>query len=81
MNCQSQNPINQPRYLENPEGGKDRALEWFHKFSSSKFFGGSDPEVVENWLVKMIDIFAVLNYLEERQVNFVIFQFEGTARS
>ena len=39
--------------------------------------GGPDPEVAENWLAKMIDIFIVLNYPKERQVNFATFQFEG----
>ena len=43
--------------------------------------GGPDPEIAENWLAKMIDIFMVLNYSKERQVNFVTFQFEGAAQS
>ena len=29
----------------------------------------------------MVDIFAALDYTEERQVNFAVFQFEGAARS
>ncbi|XP_027150333.1 uncharacterized protein LOC113750571 [Coffea eugenioides] len=29
----------------------------------------------------MINIFTVLNYTEERQVNFAVFQFEGLARA
>ncbi|XP_027174388.1 uncharacterized protein LOC113774007 [Coffea eugenioides] len=29
----------------------------------------------------MVDIFVALNYIEKRQVNFAIFQFEGVARS
>ena len=29
----------------------------------------------------MINIFAVLNYKEDRQVNFAVFQFEGPTRT
>ena len=75
---QGQAPINQPR---DPEIGHDKALELFQKFSPPKFLGGSDPEVVERWLEAMINIFATLNYTEERQVNFTVFQFEGPART
>ena len=53
---QGQNPINQSRNPKNPEGGEDRAFKCFQKFSSSKFFGGPDPKIAENWLTKMIDI-------------------------
>ncbi|XP_071900995.1 uncharacterized protein [Coffea arabica] len=43
--------------------------------------GGPDPDVAEQWLEKMIDIFAALHYSEERQVTFAVFQLEGAARS
>ena len=49
------------------------------KFVPPRFYGGSDPEVAENWFEKMVEIFATLNYAEERQVNFTIFQFERAA--
>lgn len=71
-------PVNQPR---DPEGDEDRALERFQKFSPPKFSGGLDPEVVENWFERMVDIFAASNYTEERQVTFAIFQLERAARS
>nr|XP_027067809.1 uncharacterized protein LOC113693473 [Coffea arabica] len=75
---QGQAPVNQPR---DPEMGQDRALERFQKFSPRKFLGGPDPEVAERWLETMINIFATLNYTEERQVQFAIFQFEGLSRA
>ena len=75
---QGQTLVNQPR---DPEMGQDRALERFQKFSPPKFLGGPDPEVAERWLEIMINIFAALNYVEERQVHFAIFQFEGPARA
>ena len=62
---QGQAPVNQPR---DPDMGQDRALERFQKFSPPKFLGGPDPEGVERWLETMINIFAVLNYAEDRQV-------------
>nr|XP_027124277.1 uncharacterized protein LOC113740970 [Coffea arabica] len=65
----------------NPEGGEDRALESFQRFSPSKFSGGSNLEMVEGWLERITDIFAALNYMEERQVAFAVFQFERAARS
>ncbi|XP_071939948.1 uncharacterized protein [Coffea arabica] len=43
---QGPEPVNQ---LRNQERGEDRALECFLKFSPSRFHGGSDPEVAENW--------------------------------
>ena len=67
-------PVNQSRDFEIVE---NRALERFRKISPPKFFGGSDPEVTENWLKKMINIFTGLNYTEERHVSSVVFQFEG----
>ncbi|XP_071901600.1 uncharacterized protein [Coffea arabica] len=60
--------------------GQDWALERFQTFSPPKFLGGPDPEVAERWLETMINIFAALNYAEERQVQFAIFQFEGPAK-
>ena len=71
---QGQTPVNQFR---DPETGKNMALELFQKFSPSKFLGGPDPKVVERWLEIMINNFAALNYIEEREVNFAVFQFEG----
>nr|XP_027066068.1 uncharacterized protein LOC113691937 [Coffea arabica]XP_027066079.1 uncharacterized protein LOC113691946 [Coffea arabica] len=64
---QDQNPINQSGNPGNHVKGEDRALERFHKFSPPKFIGGPDPDVSEKWLEKMIDIFAALHYMEERQ--------------
>ena len=78
MTCISQTSVNQPR---NPEIREDRDLERFQKLSPPKFLGGLDPKVVERWLETMINIFAALNYMEERQVNFIVFQFEGPARA
>ncbi|XP_027067559.1 uncharacterized protein [Coffea arabica] len=75
---QGPEPVDQ---LMNQEKGEDRALERFLKFASPKFHGGSDPEVAKNWFERMVDIFAALDYTEERQVNFAVFQFEGAARS
>ena len=48
---------------------------------SPKFLRGLDPEIAKSWLERLIDIFNVLNYTEEWQVSFVIFQFEGIAQS
>ncbi|XP_071917105.1 uncharacterized protein [Coffea arabica] len=64
-----------------PIDTEDRALERFLKFGSSKFYGGPELEVAEGWWERISDIFAALNYTEERQVTFVAFQFEGAARS
>nr|XP_027082262.1 uncharacterized protein LOC113704571 [Coffea arabica] len=74
---QGQVPVNQPR----DDMGQDRALERFQTFSPSKFLGGSDPEAAERWLESMINIFTALNYTEDRQVQFTVFQFEGPARA
>ncbi|XP_027150279.1 uncharacterized protein LOC113750512 [Coffea eugenioides] len=65
----------------NLEGREDRALDRFQRFSSPKFSGGSDPKMAEGWLERIADIFAALNYTEERQVAFAVFQFEGATRS
>nr|XP_027124258.1 uncharacterized protein LOC113740948 [Coffea arabica] len=74
---QGQAPVNQSRDLDI---GQDRALERFQKFFPPKFLGGPDPEVAERWLDSMINIFVALNYTEDRQVHFAVFQFEGPAR-
>ena len=77
--------VNQSRNQENlnPERQKIglRALERFLKFASPKFHGGSDPRAAENCFERMVEIFATLDYAEERQVNFAVFQFERVARS
>ncbi|XP_071901009.1 uncharacterized protein [Coffea arabica] len=59
----------------------NRITERFLKFGPSKFYGGPEPEVAEGWWERISDIFAALNYTEERQVTFAAFQFEGVARS
>ncbi|XP_027151841.1 uncharacterized protein LOC113751894 [Coffea eugenioides] len=64
-----------------PDLWQDRALESFQKFSPPKFLGGPDPYEAEKWLEAMINIFTALNYTEERQVQFAVFQFEGPARA
>nr|XP_027088578.1 uncharacterized protein LOC113709934 [Coffea arabica] len=78
---QGQPPVHQHGNPGNHLEGEDRALERFQKFSPPKFLGGLDPDMAERWLEKMIDIFAVLHYSEERQVTFAIFQLERAARS
>ena len=70
MEQQGQVPVNKPR---DPDMGQDRALERFQKFSPPKFLGVPDPEGVERWLEAMINIFAALNYTEDRQVQFAVF--------
>ena len=77
MEQQGQAPVNQPRETE---GGEDRDLDLYQKFSPPKFLGGSNPEAAESWLEQMINIFAALNYSEKRQVTFAVFQFEGPTR-
>nr|XP_027103052.1 uncharacterized protein LOC113724341 [Coffea arabica] len=57
------NPGNNPGNHEEV----DRALERFQKFAPSKFIGGPNPDVAEGWMDRMMDIFAVLGYPEERQ--------------
>ncbi|XP_027171901.1 uncharacterized protein LOC113771524 [Coffea eugenioides] len=64
-----------------PVDSEDRALERFLKFGPPKFYGGPELEVAEGWWERISDIFAALNYAEERQVTFAAFQFEGDARS
>ena len=75
---QGQMAVNQP---QNPEIGEDKALERFQKFAPPKFLGGPDPDVAEQWVETMVNIFTALNYTEQRQVNFAVFQFEGPARA
>ena len=42
---QDRGPINQP---VGREGGEDRALERFQRFSPPKFLAGPDPKAAEN---------------------------------
>ena len=70
---QGQEPVIQPGGLE---GGVDRALKWFRKNFPPKFMGGLDPEIAKSWFERMIDIFAILNYTEEQQVSFTVYQLE-----
>nr|XP_027075952.1 uncharacterized protein LOC113699803 [Coffea arabica] len=71
----------QARHQGGPADSEDRALERFLKFGPPKFYGGPEPEIAEGWWERISDIFAALNYAEERQVTFAAFQFEGAARS
>mgnify|MGYP004719527777 CR=1 FL=1 len=75
---QGPGPLNQPGAQDR---GEDRALERFLKFNPPKFTGEPNPEVAENWLERMTNIFAALDYTEDRRVNFAAFQFEGVARA
>ncbi|CAH2812408.1 MAG: hypothetical protein CBHOC_5398 [uncultured Caballeronia sp.] len=63
------------------ERGEDRALERFQRFGPPKFHGGSEPEMAENWMERISDIFATLDYTEDRRISFASFQFEGPARA
>ncbi|XP_027158240.1 uncharacterized protein LOC113759862 [Coffea eugenioides] len=74
-------PVGNPGNPGNHIESEDRALERFQKFSPPKFLVGPEPDVAEQWLEKMIDIFAALHYSDERQVTFAVFQLEGAARS
>ncbi|XP_027171567.1 uncharacterized protein LOC113771150 [Coffea eugenioides] len=69
------------RHQGGPVDSDDRALERFLKFGPPKFYGGPEPEVAEGWWERITEIFAALNYTEERKVTFATFQFEGAARS
>ncbi|XP_071933124.1 uncharacterized protein [Coffea arabica] len=71
---QGPGPINQPGAWNR---GEDRALERFLKFVPPNFIGGPNPELAENWLERMTNIFTALDYTEERRVKFVAFQFES----
>nr|XP_027062798.1 uncharacterized protein LOC113689177 [Coffea arabica]XP_027062800.1 uncharacterized protein LOC113689179 [Coffea arabica] len=75
---QGPEPLNQPG---GQDRGEDRTLERLLKFNLPKFTGKSDPEVKENWLERMINIFAALDYTKDRRVNFTAFQFKGVARA
>ena len=59
-------PGNQQRDLKI---GEDRVLKRFQKFSPPKFLGELDLEIAENCFERMVDIFAALHYIEERQVT------------
>ncbi|XP_027155850.1 uncharacterized protein LOC113756359 [Coffea eugenioides] len=75
---QASGPVHHPG---GPADSDDRALERFLKFGPPKFYGGPELEIAEGWWERISDIFAALNYSEERQVTFATFQFEGAARS
>nr|XP_027083562.1 uncharacterized protein LOC113705852 [Coffea arabica] len=66
--------------LGRQDRGEDRALERFLKFNPPNFLGEPDPEIAENWLERMSNIFAALDYTENRRMNFATFQFEGLAQ-
>nr|XP_027067797.1 uncharacterized protein LOC113693461 [Coffea arabica] len=74
---QGPGPLNQPG---GQERGEDRALGRFLNFNPPKFLGEPDSEIAEYWLERMTNIFATLDYIEDRRVNFAAFQFEGVAR-
>ncbi|XP_071926121.1 uncharacterized protein [Coffea arabica] len=75
---QTTEPVHQPG---GPVDSEDRALERFLKFGPPKFYGEPEPEIAEGWWERITEIFAALNYTEERKVTFATFQFEGAARS
>ncbi|XP_027156758.1 uncharacterized protein LOC113757878 [Coffea eugenioides] len=75
---QGPGPFNQPGTQDR---GEDRTLERFLKFNPPKFIGGPDPELAENWLERMTNIFIGLDYTEEMRVSFAAFQFEGVVRA
>ncbi|XP_071901271.1 uncharacterized protein [Coffea arabica] len=75
---QTTEPVHQPG---GPADSDDRALERFLKFGPPNFYGGPESEVAEGWWERITEIFATLNYTEERKVTFTTFQFEGAARS
>jgi hypothetical protein len=55
--------------------GKDLALEKFLKFLPPLFQGKADSEQeAEAWIERMEDIFAVLNYSDQRKVQFAAFR-------
>ena len=58
---QGPGPVNQHGAQER---GEDRGLERFLKFAPPKFLGGPEPEIVENWLERMTNIFDALDYTE-----------------
>ncbi|XP_071921742.1 uncharacterized protein [Coffea arabica] len=55
------------RHQGGPVDSDDRALERFLKFGPPKFYGGPEPEVAEGWWERITEIFAALNYTEERK--------------
>ena len=50
--------IEQVNQLGNQEIGEDRALEIFQKFFPPTFSGGPDPDIAENWLENIRNIFC-----------------------
>ena len=77
-NRQGPEPVNQLGGLEREV---DKALARFQKFSPPKFLGEPNPEIAKSWLERIVDIFAALNYTEDRQVTFTVFQLEGATRA
>ena len=75
---QGPGPVNQPGAQDREE---DRALERFLKFAPPTFIGGPYPELAENWLERMANIFTTLDYTEERRVTLNAFQFKGAAHA
>ncbi|XP_071918744.1 uncharacterized protein [Coffea arabica] len=63
-------PLNQ---LGEQDRGEDRALERFLKFNPPKFIDEPDLEVAENWLERMTNIFAALDYsrIEKKEDGFI----------
>ena len=57
VNQQGQGLVNQQG---NHNVGEDKALERFHKFNPPKFLGGPNPDIAENWLDSISNIFADL---------------------
>jgi hypothetical protein len=64
-----------------PETKGDQVLERFLKFNPSPFHGRPDSEQeAEAWVKQMEDMFAALNYANQRKVQFVTFRLRGPAR-
>ncbi|XP_071924914.1 uncharacterized protein [Coffea arabica] len=59
-----------------PADSEDRALERFLKFGPPKFYGGPEPEIAEGWWERISDIFAALNYTEERHGAMSVAEYE-----
>ncbi|XP_071905700.1 uncharacterized protein [Coffea arabica] len=64
------------RHPGGPADSDDRALERFLKFGPPKFYGGPEPEIAEGWWERISDIFAALNYTEERQGAMSVAEYE-----
>ncbi|XP_027178101.1 uncharacterized protein LOC113777265 [Coffea eugenioides] len=59
-----------------PADSEDQALERFLKFGPPKFYGGPEPKIAEGWWERISDIFAALNYMEERQGAMSVAEYE-----